>query len=179
MKRNQHTVPAPDVIRIPKPERPQRDKVFYADNSDSDWRNALIGLAAFAIGSVVVYFASGSLKFAVTLYLVLTGITVMAVMGILPTLWATALEAVTDLRWADVEKTRVEATRDVILAESQNVRELQQHQHAAPTQPLGRCGAPSAHQRQACRLRASSPRTGTHGSAQVHRPMLHIRRIQC
>jgi hypothetical protein len=118
-----------ELISIPEVRRPEGSRVYYADNKDSDWRNGLIALVVFAIASAFVYLASGSIKLAVTLYIFLALFTVLAVMGVINTLWALTLEFLAEWKWANVELEKVRATKDVLLSRSREILERQEQDH--------------------------------------------------
>ena len=116
-------------LMIPQAVRPEGNRIYRADNQDSDWRNGLIGLATFALTSGVVYFASGSAALAIGLYLFLAFFTVLSVMGITTTLWATGLEAWNENKWANVEKERILGVKAVLLSRSREIIEKNAQDH--------------------------------------------------
>ena len=118
MKKRNHIVPAADdsVILIPEINRGERvENVVRADNADSDWRNALIGLAVFAAASVCVYYAFESLKVAVVLYIILAAVTILAVTGVWTVVIGVIGETIRDWKWASVEMERIRSTRIVLM----------------------------------------------------------------
>lgn len=94
-----------------------RDRVFRADNSDSHWSNGLMVLVAFAIASMIYGYNTGNAKGSIILFLVLAGVVVLVITGTLNALVAMLLEAKTERRWAGVEETRINAIRDVTIAQ--------------------------------------------------------------
>ena len=96
-----------EVISIPDVKRPEKNRGFYIDNSDSRWENGLMVLVVFAMASVCFYFATGSMRGSVILYLVLAGVTMLVITGTLTAVIAIFGDAITEWNWSRVEMAKV------------------------------------------------------------------------